>query len=67
MVEDVQNLKSYVRSTNVLEISSDQSRRQRENLEICYRKLDDSLGQVAIDGVAKEAARDKVTRSRKDQ
>ena len=68
MVEGIKNLKSYMRSKDLLEVSSDQSRRQKENLAICYRKLDDTLRQVATDGIAREAARDKLTTlSRKDQ
>ena len=68
MVEGVKHLKSYMRSKDILEISSDQSRRQKENLAICYRKLDDTLRQVATDGIAKEAAKDRVTSlSRRDQ
>ena len=67
MVEGVKNLNSYMRSKDVLEISSDQTRGQKANLAICYRKLDDTLRQVAIDGIAREAAKDKVTIPRKDQ
>ena len=68
MVEGVKQLKSYMRSKDILEISSEQGRRQKENLAICYRKLDDTLRQVATDGIAREAAKDRVTSlSRRDQ
>ena len=68
MVEGVKHLKSYMRNKDILEISSDQGGRQKENLGICYRKLDDTLRQVAIDGIAREAAEDRVTSlSRRDQ
>ena len=54
MIEDVKSLKSYVRSKDALEISSEQSTRQKQNLDICYRRLDDSLRQVATNRVARE-------------
>ncbi len=66
MVQAVKNLKSYVRNKDILEISSDQSRRQKENLKTCYQKLDGSLIQVATDGVAKEVADHRATLSPKE-
>ena len=67
MVEGVKNLKSYVPSTDTLEISSDQSPRQKENRETCYRKLDSFLMQIANDVVAKEALLDQATAIRKEK
>ena len=66
MIEGVKNLKSYERSTDILEFSSDQGGMQKENREICYQKLDGSLRQIAADHVAREAAKDKVTLNRKE-
>lgn len=67
MIEGVKNLKSYELSTDILEISSDQGGIQKENREICYQKLDGSLRQIATDYVAREAAKNKVSLSRKER
>ena len=66
MVQAVKNIKSYVRNKDILEVSSDQSTRQKENLKTRYRKLDGSLIQIATDAVAKEAADYRATLSRKE-
>ena len=67
MVEGVKKLKSYVRDTDTLEISSDQSPRQKENRSSCYRKLDDTLEQIAKDVIAKEALIDRAPTSQKQR
>lgn len=67
MVEGVKKLKSYERSTDVLEISSEQSRKQKDNLENCYRKLDGFLMKVANDVVAGETLKDQIAASRKER
>ncbi len=63
----VSKLTSYVRDTDTLEISSDQSPSQKENRESCYRKLDDTLEQIANDAVARAALKDQATASQKEK
>ena len=56
MVEGVKKLGSYTPIKNVLEITSDDSRKRKENEDICYRKLESTLKELAVEIVAREDA-----------